>query len=113
MTKDSQPAGSKPVRIKPVNLPATGRTVGLLRPSGGWLVHARPTKIPNIVEGLIDHQILGVHYVRDDLGGPISWDIGFLIFGVVLIVRGWSLHKAGLRALQRRAPHHPVTRRSA
>ena len=32
----------------------------------------------NVVEGLIDHQILGVHHVRDDLGGPLSWDIGFL-----------------------------------
>jgi uncharacterized membrane protein len=57
----------------------------------------------NVVEGLIDHQIIGVHHVRDDLGGPLSWDIGFLIFGVLLIVGGWSLHKAGLRALERRA----------
>jgi uncharacterized membrane protein len=57
----------------------------------------------NVVEGLIDHQILGVHHVRDDLGGPLSWDMGFLIFGVLLIVGGWSLHKAGLRALERRA----------
>jgi uncharacterized membrane protein len=63
----------------------------------------------NVVEGLIDHQILGVHHVRDDLGGPLYWDIGFLIFGVLLIVGGWSLHKAGLRTLERRAPHHPVT----
>jgi hypothetical protein len=56
----------------------------------------------NIVKGLIDHQILGVHHVRDDLGGPLSWDIGFLIFGVLLIVGGWSLQKVGLRALERR-----------
>ena len=61
----------------------------------------------NIVEGLIDHQMLGVHHVRDDLGGPLSWDIGFLIFGVLLIVGGWSLHKAGLCALERR----PITTR--
>ena len=57
----------------------------------------------NVVEGLIDHQILDVHHVRDDLGGPLSWDIGFLIFGVLLIVGGWTLHKAGLHALERRA----------
>ena len=31
----------------------------------------------NVVEGLIDHQLLGVHHVRDDLGAPLSWDIGF------------------------------------
>jgi uncharacterized membrane protein len=32
----------------------------------------------NVVEGLIDHQILGIHHVRDDLGAPLSWDFGFL-----------------------------------
>jgi hypothetical protein len=30
----------------------------------------------NIVKGLID-QIVGVHHVRDDFDGPLSWDIGF------------------------------------
>ena len=54
----------------------------------------------NVVEGLIDHQILGVHHVRDDLGAPLSWDIGFLVLGVLLIVGGWALHKKGLRALE-------------
>src|SRR5688572_32565349 len=51
----------------------------------------------NIVEGLIDHQILGVHHVRDDLGGPLSWDVGFLIFGVLLIICGWSLDRKSTR----------------
>lgn len=53
----------------------------------------------NVVEGLIDHQILQVHHVRDDLGGPLAWDIGFLVFGVLLIVGGWWLHRRGLAAL--------------
>jgi uncharacterized membrane protein len=57
----------------------------------------------NVVEGLIDHQLLGVHHVRDDLGAPLSWDIGFLVFGLLLIVGGWLLHLRGLRALERRA----------
>ncbi len=57
----------------------------------------------NVVEGVIDHQILGVNHVRHDLGGPLSWHIEFLIFGVLLIVGGWSLHMAGIRALERRA----------
>ena len=26
----------------------------------------------NLVEGLIDHQILGLHHVRDDLGAPLA-----------------------------------------
>jgi uncharacterized membrane protein len=50
----------------------------------------------NLVEGLIDHEILGVHHVRDDLGGPVSWDIGFLVFGAVLVLGGWLLHRSGL-----------------
>jgi uncharacterized membrane protein len=45
----------------------------------------------NLAEGLIDHQILGVHHVRDDLGGPIGWDLGFLAFGAVLAGVGWAL----------------------
>jgi uncharacterized membrane protein len=31
----------------------------------------------NLVEGTVHHQILGIHHVRDDLGGQLSWDIGF------------------------------------
>jgi uncharacterized membrane protein len=45
----------------------------------------------NLVEGLIDHQLLGVHHVRDDLGAPLGWDLGFLAFGVVLVVTGLAL----------------------
>jgi uncharacterized membrane protein len=57
----------------------------------------------NVVEGLIDHQLLGVHHVRDDLGAPLSWDLGFLALGVLLIAGGWLLHRRGVRALERRA----------
>jgi uncharacterized membrane protein len=55
----------------------------------------------NVVEGLVDHQLLGVHHVRDDLGGPLAWDIGFLVFGVLLIAGGWLLHRSGSRVLPR------------
>jgi uncharacterized membrane protein len=57
----------------------------------------------NLVEGLVDHQLLGVHHVRDDLGAPLSWDLGFLASGVLLIGAGWLLHRRGLRALEQRA----------
>ena len=67
--------------------------VGLLL--AGWGVF-------NVVEGLIDHQILGVHHVRDDLGGPLSWDLGFLAFGVLLVLGGWWLHRRGLRTMLER-----------
>jgi uncharacterized membrane protein len=51
----------------------------------------------NLVEGLIDHQLLGIHHVRDDLGGPLGWDLGFLGFGVVLLVGGLALARATRR----------------
>lgn len=56
----------------------------------------------NLVEGVVDHQILGVHHVRDDLGGPLSWDIGFLVFGASLLVGGWLVHRRGAAAMERR-----------
>jgi uncharacterized membrane protein len=55
----------------------------------------------DVVEGLVDHQILGLHHVRDDLGAPLSWDLGFLAFGVLLILVGWLLHRRGVRGLRR------------
>jgi uncharacterized membrane protein len=45
----------------------------------------------NLVEGVVDHQVLGLHHVRDDLGGPLSWDIGFLVLGAVLVAGGLGL----------------------
>jgi uncharacterized membrane protein len=57
----------------------------------------------NLVEGLVDHQLLGIHHVRDDLGAPLSWDIGFLLLGVLLVGGGWVMHKRGVRELDRRA----------
>jgi uncharacterized membrane protein len=53
----------------------------------------------NVVEGLTDHQLLGVHHVGDDLGAPLSWDIGFRVFGVLLIDAGWVLYRRGSRKL--------------
>jgi uncharacterized membrane protein len=61
----------------------------------------------NVVEGVIDHQILGIHHVRDDLGGPLAWDLGFLAFGVLLIVLGTALWRAGRRDDAARAAPAP------
>lgn len=48
----------------------------------------------NFFEGLIDHQILGIHHVKP---GPneLAWDLGFLASGVILAVIGWILLRAG------------------
>jgi uncharacterized membrane protein len=51
----------------------------------------------NLVEGLVDHQILGIHHVRDDLGAPLGWDLGFLAFGVALIAVGLALARSARR----------------
>ena len=50
----------------------------------------------NVVEGLIDHQILGIHHVKP---GPneLAWDIGFLALGAILAVAGWILLRGGQR----------------
>jgi len=47
----------------------------------------------NLVEGVIDHEILGIHHVRDDLGGPIGWDLGFLAFGALLVLGGLAVRR--------------------
>lgn len=51
----------------------------------------------NLVEGLVNHQLFGIHHVRDDLGGPLSWDIGFLVVGAALLLGGFVLRTADLR----------------
>ena len=51
----------------------------------------------NVVEGLIDHHLLGIHHVRDDLGGPLGWDLAFLASGVLLGVGGLALARSGER----------------
>ena len=49
----------------------------------------------NLIEGVVDHHALGIHHVRDDLGGPLGWDIGFLVFGALLVLGGMALARSG------------------
>lgn len=58
----------------------------------------------NLVEGIIDHHILGIHHVRDDLGGPLSWDLGFLAFSLALFIGGWVIHASGAREYASQPP---------
>ncbi len=48
----------------------------------------------NLVEGIIDHQILGIHHVVDN-GNQLLWDMVFLGSGVLFILVGWALIRAG------------------
>jgi uncharacterized membrane protein len=63
------------------------------RALSGWIVVG--WGLFNVVEGVVDHQILGIHHVRDDIGGPLSWDIGFLITSCLAIALGWLLATSG------------------
>ncbi|MEU9236020.1 DUF2243 domain-containing protein [Streptomyces subrutilus] len=48
----------------------------------------------NLVEGVLDHHILGIHhvYAGDD---QVWWDLGFLAVGALLVVGGWLLQRSG------------------
>jgi len=48
----------------------------------------------NLIEGLVDHHILTVHHVRDDVSDPLWWDLGFLAFGALLTIVGWALWRS-------------------
>ena len=48
----------------------------------------------NFVEGLIDHQLFGIHHVRPGQRA-LAWDIGFLVSGLVLGGLGWLLIRRG------------------
>lgn len=57
---------------------------------GGWGLF-------NLVEGIIDHQILGIHHVREGVPAQLAWDLGFLAFGAALVLIGWALVREGRR----------------
>jgi uncharacterized membrane protein len=53
----------------------------------------------NLIEGLVDHQILGIHHVNETVPRDqwIYWDVGFLVWGAAMLVGGWLLLQAGWR----------------
>lgn len=56
----------------------------------------------NFVEGLIDHQILGIHHVLPGHPLQLLWDLLFLSSGVVFMLVGWRMTKP-------REEHPPLT----
>lgn len=69
----------------------------------------------NVVEGLIDHQILGIHHVNETVPQSqwIWWDLGFLIWGAAMLVGGWVLLRAGRRETDHAPGAAPPGRRAA
>lgn len=50
----------------------------------------------NLVEGIINHQILGIHHVYEYTTNKLPFDLSFLFFGgVILLLIGWTLIRAG------------------
>lgn len=73
-----------PVLDQPKRVWSTRGFVGLLLM--GWGIF-------NIVEGVIDHHILKVHVVREDVSNPDLWNWGFLVLSVVLLGIGYAVYK--------------------
>ena len=51
----------------------------------------------NLVEGLIDHQLLGIHHVNETVPPEqwLYWDLGFLVWGALMLLGGWWLMRIG------------------
>jgi uncharacterized membrane protein len=65
----------------------------------------------NVVEGIVDHHILTVHHVRDDVEEPLPWDLGFLALGAALIAVGFAVYRQAERLTH--APQHATMAQAA
>ena len=67
------------------------RSVGSGRVLIGWALVG--WGLFNLIEGIVDHHILGIHHVRS---GPneLLYDAAFLAFGAVLVVAGYRMATA-------------------
>ena len=46
----------------------------------------------NVTEGLVDHQLLGIHHVWPAGPGPVVlWDLAFLAWGLLFLVGGYTI----------------------
>ena len=48
----------------------------------------------NLVEGIIDHEILGIHHVLQN-GNRLLWDMAFLAWGLAMVAIGWAMTRQG------------------
>jgi uncharacterized membrane protein len=48
----------------------------------------------NVVEGVIDHFVLGIHHVHPG-EAELAWDLGFVLWGLFMIGAGWHSVRRG------------------
>jgi uncharacterized membrane protein len=51
---------------------------------GGWGLF-------NLLEGIIDHQILGIHHVVEYAPNKLAFDLAFLASGLIFMLIGWAI----------------------
>src|SRR4051812_10875127 len=63
----------------------------------------------NVVEGVIDHEILELHHVREVSRHPALWDIAFLVWGATMVIAGLLLtrNRAFRGRMLTSIPHEP------
>ena len=57
----------------------------------------------NVVEGVLDHQVLGLHHVRSG-HGQLVWDLAFLAVGAAMFVAGLAVSRSHRRLTPDTAP---------
>ena len=62
-----------------------------------WRAHAGAMLAGWGLFNLLDtlNHVLGIHHIRDDIGGPVGWDVGFFVFALLLVAAGWVLISRG------------------
>lgn len=58
----------------------------------------------NLVEGTIDHHLLGIHHVNETVPEAqwIYWDLGFLLWGLAMLLGGLAIYRDGRREMLHR-----------
>ena len=53
----------------------------------------------NLVEGVIDHHLLGIHHVNETVPREqwIYWDVAFLVWGAAMLIAGWTMLRQARR----------------
>ena len=51
-----------------------------------------------VFDMVVDHRLLGIHQIREDVADPLPWDLGYLAMGLALMALGVALHRSARQA---------------